>query len=337
MELTCGATVTESITLTADIGPCPDYGLRVGADNITIDLGGHRIFGTASPRDGAGVFLFRRSGVTVRNGTVEFFDAGVAIEGGSGNAVRDMTIQHNIGGLRAFYGDGVAILSSTNNVVAKNIVRNNGGFSGIGLYTLVDGDHPRATEGPATGNQIVDNQVLDNRAARNEGPLSSTDNDGIRLEPNTSGNLVSRNLVRNSGLDAIALFSGASHNIITLNNVQGSGMYRTSVRRGNGIIVFPRGTGNLIEGNTAWGNADNGILLQGPTAAAPGATGNTVRGNIAFGNSVRPPLNPNPGGPFGGPTFDLQDRNVDCDNNTWLGNRYRTAFPACTTIGGAQI
>ena len=26
-----------------------------------------------------------------------------------------------------------------------------------------------------------------------------------------------------------------------------------------------------------------------------------------------------------------------CDNNVWRGNRYRTANPPCTTIGGAQI
>lgn len=335
--LPCGATVTESITLTADIGPCPDYGLRVGADNITIDLGGHRIFGTPSPRDGAGVYLFRRSGVTVRNGTIEFFDAGVAIEGGSGNAVRHMRIQNNIGGLRAFYGDGVAILSSVNNVVANNFVRNNGGFSGIGLYTEVDGDHPRATGGPSTGNQILDNQVLDNTAARGEGAVTGTDNDGIRIEPNTSGNLIARNMVGNSGLDGIALFAGASNNTVRNNTVFGNGFFRTTARRGNGIIVFNRGTGNVIEGNTVQGNADNGIVLQGPIGANAGATSNTVRFNLSVGNSMRPPINPNPGGAFGGPTFDLQDRNVNCDNNTWFGNRYRTAFPACTTTGGAQV
>ncbi len=342
VELSCGATITQNTTLTADVGPCPDYGVRIGANNITLDLNGHRIFGIQDPRDGAGVYMLGRSGVTVRNGTIEFFDAGVAIEGGTGNAVRDMLIQYNQGGLRSFYGDGVAILSSTNNIVANNRVRANGGFSGIGLYSLVDGDHPRSTEGTSSGNKIVDNVVTDNIVARSGGAHSGTDNDGIRIEPETHGNFVLRNMVRNSGLDGIALFSSSSNNTISFNTVEGNGFYRTSVRRGNGIIVFNRGTGNVIEGNTVRGNADNGIVLQGPIrtssgAVNPGATSNTVRFNTAFGNSVRPPLNLNPASPFGGPTYDLQDRNPNCDNNTWFGNRYRTAFPACTTAGGAQI
>ena len=40
---------------------------------------------------------------------------------------------------------------------------------------------------------------------------------------------------------------------------------------------------------------------------------------------------------LGGPTFDLNDGNPNCDNNTWRGNIYRTAYPSCTTIGGTQI
>lgn len=337
VELTCGATITQSTTLTADLGPCPDYGLHIGANNITLNLNGFRIFGTNEPRDGAGVWMVGRSGVTVTNGIIEFFDAGVAIEGGGGNTVSNMTLQHNIGGLRSFYGDGVAILSSVNNLVTNSTMRNNGPFSGVGLYSLVDGDHPRATTGTSTGNQIIGNVVTDNVAARAGGPVTSTDNDGIRIEPETHGNLISGNIVRNNGLDGIALFAGSSNNIITNNTVEGHGMYRTSVRRGNGIILFNRGTGNVVENNLVRGNADNGIVVQGPVGANAGATNNTIRFNLSFGNSVRPPLNPNPGGPFGGPTFDLQDRNVDCDNNVWFGNRYRTAFPACTTTGGAPI
>ena len=342
VELACGATVTQNITLTADLGPCPDYGLRVGANNITIDLGGRRIFGIPDPRDGAGIHMLGRSGVTVRNGTIELFDAGVAIEGGSGNAVRNMRLLNNVGGLRSFYGDGVAILSSKNNVVADSTMRANGPFSGVGLYSLVDADHPRGTEGTSSGNQILNNVITDNIAARNGGHVSGTDNDGIRIEGQTNGNLIQGNTIRNSGLDGIALFRGSSNNTIRANTVEGNGFHRTSARRGNGIIVFNLGTGNVIENNTVRGNADNGILLQGPLTNAagvttPGATNNTVRFNLAVGNSVRPPLNPNPVGPFGGPTFDLQDRNPNCDSNTWLGNRYRKAFPACTTVGGAQI
>jgi hypothetical protein len=42
----CGDTITHSVTLTADLGPCPGDGLIVGADGITIDLGGHTLTGS---------------------------------------------------------------------------------------------------------------------------------------------------------------------------------------------------------------------------------------------------------------------------------------------------
>lgn len=45
----CGTVVTRDTTLTADIGPCNSGGLAVGADNVTLDLGGHTVFGKAGP------------------------------------------------------------------------------------------------------------------------------------------------------------------------------------------------------------------------------------------------------------------------------------------------
>ncbi|HVL98011.1 MAG TPA: carboxypeptidase regulatory-like domain-containing protein, partial [Egibacteraceae bacterium] len=76
--LRCGDVITEDTTLEADLGPCPDNGLIVGADNVTLDLGGHTIFGTDAVGDGAGVLIDNRTGVTVRNGTIRGFDGGVA-------------------------------------------------------------------------------------------------------------------------------------------------------------------------------------------------------------------------------------------------------------------
>lgn len=59
----------------------------IGADGVTLDPNGHRVFGTEALGDGAGILVQGRTGVTVTNGTVSLFDAGVAILGGSGNRV----------------------------------------------------------------------------------------------------------------------------------------------------------------------------------------------------------------------------------------------------------
>jgi len=71
-----------------------------------------------------------------------------------------------------------------------------------------------------------------------------------------------------------------------------------------GIALFPglgSATGNLVQGNTANGNAE-GILV------FTGATSNTVQLNTATGNS----------------DVDLTDVNSSCDSNTWTNNTFVT-------------
>ena len=81
-----------------------------------------------------------------------------------------------------------------------------------------------------------------------------------------------------------------------------------------------------------------GIIFHGvfntPSGPRPPATDRTAINNFSVGNNVLPPLEQSE---LGGPTFDLHDGNPDCDNNLWRANIYRTAHPACTTIGGTQV
>jgi len=334
--LSCGSTITADTTLTADIGPCPSFGLIVAADNVTLDLGGHRLFGTPQPLDDAGIYMKGRSGVTVRNGTINAFDAGVAIEGGSANTVTGIRAVGNIGrfsaGVFSRFGDGIAIMSSTNNRITKNLLQNNAPYSGVGVYTLIDSNHPRETSGPASGNLIDSNDVLDNRLGR-DGLLGSTDNDGIRLETNTTGTIITNNRVNNSGLDGIALFVGSADTVIRNNQVTNNGLYRTTARNGDGIMVGRASDRTVVENNFIRGNGDNGIVVRNPFGALPGATNVRVVGNTSVGNAVRPTIN---SANFG-PAYDLYDRNVNCDANTWFGNRYRTFNPPCVTNGGQQV
>jgi len=55
VPIVCGDTITVSTTLTADIGPCAQDGLIIGADGITLDLNGHRISGLGVPAGAVGV------------------------------------------------------------------------------------------------------------------------------------------------------------------------------------------------------------------------------------------------------------------------------------------
>ena len=327
-HVSCGTVITTDTVLDSDVGPCPSGALRITTSGITLDLNGHRVFGRPGPGDGTGILLFRVNNVTVRNGVVSNFDMGVAIEGGANNTVRGITARDNIGSRDTNGGDGIAILSSRDNRIINNRTINNGGVSGIGLYTEVDLQHPRTTSGPTSGNVIQNNSVRNNIASR-FGDVTTTDNIGIRVEPNTTGNFFIGNEVVGNGLDGITLFVGANDNVIRGNYVSRNGLYRTTARRGNGIGLqsLPGVNGasfNIIEGNVVTDNGDNGIVLRGPRGGALGAVNNVVRNNIAIRNAVLPLL-----GPAFGPAFDLNDDNPNCDNNVWENNRYITVDPPC--------
>jgi len=330
----CGQTITQSTILTADVGPCPNNGIMVGADNIVLDLGGHRVFGTASSGDGAGILLQNRQGVTVRNGTVELFDGGVVILGGSANTVLRIVANNNIGaaagtsGPAALYGDGILIQGSSSNSIVQNSVDNNGPFSGIGIITG-DADHPAVPPALANDNVLKANRVTNNVACRRSGLC---DNDGIRIEPRAGsgcltgpticpgpGNRIIGNQVAGNGLDGISLFGFTTGNLVSGNTVDGNG-FRGAVP-GDGIRVF--GSGNRVEANSAGNNAAAGISVarRPPTAGSFPGTNPNGRNNQLIRNRA-----------FGNRFADLWDsnRNPDCDANVWSGNQGRVAIPECT-------
>lgn len=330
--LACGQTITQSTTLDNDLGPCPGHGIIIGADNITFNLNGRTITGTTGIGEGAGVLILNRTGVTVTNGTVSRFDIGVAIDGGSNNTVSRLTARDNIGGAGTIGGDGIAIMSSRGNRILDSQTINNAPFSGIGLYSRRDSQHP-GTPGVARDNYIARNFVANNIIGRNLVTPQDTDNDGVRVENDAVFNTFENNRVTGNGLDGISLFADTADNIVRGNQVDGNGFYRTTARRGSGIIVFTRSTRNVIENNTVTRNADSGIDIRPPLSTFPGATNNRIVNNTAVGNSVRPFIP----SPVFGPSFDLKDANPNCDANVWFANRYRTFNQPCVTTGGQQV
>lgn len=317
-EVACGEVITQSTRLANDVGPCTGDGIIVGADNVTLDLNGHRVFGTPQPGEGAGILVSQRTGVDITDGTVSDFDGGVVIEGGSRNLVKGITARDNIGQsigeeTDTLYGDGIAVLSSTDNQIIKNRAIHNGPFSGIGLFREVDDDHPRDVSGPASGNRITDNEVRDNDICRI--PERLCDNDGIRLEPGVQDNDVIANVVTGSALDGISIFRRADNNRAQANRVEGNGFHLAAHRKGDGIRVFSNE--NAIEGNRVFDNAADGIGVgfRSPRGTLFPAVNNRIVGNRTGANRL----------------FDLHDFSPDCDNNLWRGNRYDTADPPCTT------
>ncbi|MEW6155067.1 MAG: right-handed parallel beta-helix repeat-containing protein [Actinomycetota bacterium] len=321
-NVSCGQTITTNTVLTGDVGPCANGGIIVGADNITLDLNGYRVFGTAPAADGVGIYLENRRGVTVKNGWVTDFDGGVVIRYGRGNTVTGIKAYDNLGSSLGHppatgtsFGDGIAIQASTHNSIVGNEAVNNGPFSGIGIYQQTDSDHPGFVTGPAGYNLVDRNIVRDNNACRASG---FCDNDGIRVEPNVArGNVISNNVVTGSGLDGISLFGGVRGTLVIRNIASDNGVTNDL---GDGIRVF--GPSNIIQYNQTDGNASGGVSVARRTGfgggsfppANPNGRGNVMFGNTASGNGI----------------FDLWDSNPNCVTSLWRGNSGTLVSPPCT-------
>ena len=111
-RLACGDTVTKSMRLTADLRDCPENGLVIGADGITLDLNGHRVDGDAS-RGGVGIDLEGHRGVTIANGTVRDFGEGVLVLGGRDvRILRVVSLDEEHGGILVDGGRDVTVTRS---------------------------------------------------------------------------------------------------------------------------------------------------------------------------------------------------------------------------------
>jgi len=321
----CGQVITQSMTLAGDVGPCYGPGLVVGADGITVDLGGHRVFGLNGASFGGhqrGIDLGHRRGVTVRNGTVSYFDAGVVIEAGGSNTVADLAVTDNLGNGPEL-GDGIVVFHSPGNHIVHNTVSRNGRFDGIGILGVGSDD-----------NTVESNTIEDSGGGANpqfpygQGIIVSN----IIETPDSKivrGNAIVGNTVRRNASAGIAnantIGGRVSDNVVTDNG-------HTSAA-GNGIgVTFgsaPSATASdmVIERNQVHHNQLSGIIVNTP--------GNRVAYNDASDNAITPK---DSGSGFSGNTAVSHDLNdtVGCRANSWVGNTWGTGGydPACVTGAG---
>lgn len=336
----CGHVITRNTVLGTDVGPCAANGIVIGADNVTLDLRGHRIYGFPSPTspagDAAGVLLPGRTGVTVKNGTVTQFDAGVVVTGGASNTLTGLTLTNNVGPddpFHSLYGDGVFIQhGSSNNQIVGNTITHNGIFDGIGIY-----------DAQSNSNLIQNNTIQDTVGPSDRGPAGQgiiiNGATGFGTATSIASSRVLDNTVQNNASAGIANINEI-RGTIEDNTVTGNGA-TNSIGNGIGVSVgfnWSLGpTSILIEGNQVHGNGVDGIRIGSPferPSASP--SGNTILNNNAANNATNPAADPYEGGTQG---FDLHDlyRGGTCDSDNWSGNIWGSGGfnPVCTTVGGS--
>lgn len=291
--IACGAEINTDTVLTEDLVCKEGPALTIVADGVTLDLGGHTVSGAKRAlTEGPGILLRGVSGCTVRNGTVQHFEAGVAVKGGSGNVIETLTVHENLGDPDSDYGDGIVLQETSDNIVRGNVVRANGPFSGISLGLR------------ASGNQIVDNTVVDNNMSHLPFPEAGRQTMGIRVEgPAANHNRITGNTVTRSGCDGIVVLATCDnpddeppcagtppneHNDIGGNTANENG----TSGRGCGIRLFSMPLPmppihNVVHDNVTDGNTSYGVALDGLPLRSPGNTAvrNRGRGNGEFDGS----------------------------------------------------
>lgn len=305
-QVTCGETITKDTKLDNDLIGCQSDGIVIGANNVTLDLNGHIISGTGS---GAGVlsapFGFYvpvgYDNVTIENGEIRGFNAGVAVASASHAVVRrlkviityfrppyeyphggifladgthDSVVEHSY--VRGLY-DGISTSQSHDNVIRNNVV-----VGGGIVASLSDVVHNVVSPDPADQASTIGINADESLIAHNtvSGRFWGIQGSGKVLHNRVSGNtlgiqtffrtVVAHNIVEGSreiGITAEGL-SIVSDNIAEGNGGRG---IQVGTNDPDTIIEAP----GLVSGNTASHNGSDGIYA---------LSGTTVRKNTADNN-----------------------------------------------------
>ena len=265
----CGDSITADTTLHHDLVDCPNNGIIIDADNITLDLNGHTIDGDGTPDAAC-------------NPQTDFCDFGVAFEARDGVTVRDGTVREFQGGILAFRTHDIQLLgiSAPDNRFgdigiarsARVLVKDSSGNgstsregNGLGLF---DSDHIRVLDSSFRGNAHVGIKSIGSTNAVIKGSLMARNGDeGFLMEEAGKGFELRRNrFVDNGG--GVTLGPG-SENVIADNDVSG----------GSDGIRVEKGHGNLIANNVVLDTRRAGIRL-GLAEPLIGGERNVVRENL---------------------------------------------------------
>jgi parallel beta-helix repeat protein len=219
-QLSCGATITTDTTLDSDLVDCPNNGIVIGADDITLDLNGHRIDGDGTefadcPKNtfcDVGVLDDRYDGVKIKGGSTREFLVGVWLAGARHSRVVEISSSKNV-----FFGAVVG--RSSRSVIRDSSFSHNIPPEGDGIG-LFGSDHIK----------IAGNSIKDNR-----GP-------GIHVDA-SNGNLIKGNLFSHSS-PGVLIGGDRGSDRGDRNEVRGNRF----VRNGEGILVA-RGSRNVIARN----------------------------------------------------------------------------------------
>jgi large repetitive protein len=259
-HVTCGEVITADTTLDEDLS-CPGVGVRFGADDISLDLGGHTL-----GSEFIAVVASDRRNLEIRNGTLDLARSatGVDLLRVNGAAVQDLLITGEADASihTAFYVDEAGDI-----LVHRNTVRARSTFGLISANSTRLRVTENAVEDATHGFSL--DETSDSTVDRNT--VSALR--GIELGPRSDANDVrSNSIAALFGIDV----SGSTANAITGNTVDAlfgisidddapANSVRANTLRGDplsgSVGITVNSDRNRVEGNQLSGYAGLGIRL----------------------------------------------------------------------------
>jgi parallel beta-helix repeat protein len=276
-QVTCGDTITTDVTLHHNLVNCPNNGILIGADDVTLDLNYHRIDGDETPAAGCdpdtefcdvGVLNRGRDGVTVVHGSVREFGVGVWALRASHNRLLGISSSGN-------ECCGLGFFRGTRSVVRNSSARRTPREAGPGMF-LIASHHVRVLHSSFRHNG--DQGIFVHGSTHNlfKGNLFSHNRFfGIILE-RSDRNRVRRNRSVRDGEVGIYVAPG-NRNVIARNRV-------SHVRRSRGVgraIEVDAGDRNVIARNSVRDTEGDAIILG--CGRCPVLAGTVVRRNHILG------------------------------------------------------
>ncbi|MEK7148449.1 MAG: NosD domain-containing protein [Patescibacteria group bacterium] len=193
---------TKTCTLNIDLTET----IQIDSDSVTLDGNGHTLTGSNT---GTGVYLYGRTGVTVRNFIIKKFSFGIYLYFSSKNTIANNILSNNY--------HGIYLESSTGNTLTSNTTLSNNNI-GIFLYS-------------SSGNTLTSNTSLNNNSR------------GILLFYSSMGNMLTNNNVSNN-VSGIELYYFSNNNTLT-NNTTSNNYLGTYLSYSSGNTI----TSNTVSNN----------------------------------------------------------------------------------------
>lgn len=300
----CGTTIVADTRLLTDLTNCPDNGIVIGADDITLDLNGHTVSGDGQPvascPDGESCDVgvdnsAGHAGVTISGGAVRSFDVGVRVVGASENRIRGLASANN----SSF---GMIIGDSTDTRVDHSASAHDG-VSGIVVFDSqrlrIDHDSVTGTSGYAvpvfgSSRSRFDHNVLTNDqhgfllvgSDQNAGSNNVVEHNRLSNGPSievahSSDDLVRYNRLSNPG-DGIGLIE-SQRTRVSGNTIEQAGVGFPEGGPGGFGILLDGADDNMLVDNTLSGGKGPAIFVT--TLESPGTSDrNLVSRNRVIGN-----------------------------------------------------